>query len=149
MARPVYLQQRTYLVTTNMPSSAISRQSVLQHFVTLDVNCATDPGRSMETSAQELNPLCAPIKPSKILESMASLAIGRGGTGGGGGRNPRVDSWPRHGLVERAGLAAVVLSLSSPCVVFPAGGAGAPVMTGRPSLPLPMMTVFAFVDCES
>jgi hypothetical protein len=24
-------------------------------------------------------------------------------SGGGGGRNPRVDSWPRHGLVERAG----------------------------------------------
>jgi hypothetical protein len=41
----------------NRQLSAISRQSVLQHFLTLDVNRATDPGRSMETSAQELNPL--------------------------------------------------------------------------------------------
>jgi len=45
----------------------------------------------METLAQELNPLCAPIKPSKILESMASLAIGLVDSGGGGGRKRRED----------------------------------------------------------
>jgi len=53
-----------------------------------------------------------------------------------------------------AGLAAVVLSLLSfpSGVVLPAGCAGAstlPRMIGRPSLPLPMTTAFAFVDCES
>jgi hypothetical protein len=53
-----------------------------------------------------------------------------------------------------AGLAAVGLSLLSfpSGVVLRAGGAGAsplPRMIGRPSLPLPTMTVFAFVDCES
>jgi hypothetical protein len=55
------------------------------------------------------------------------------------------------------GLAAVVLSvlvLSLPLDgVLPAGG-GADVSTlpriiGKPSLPLPMMTTFEFVDCES
>jgi hypothetical protein len=53
-----------------------------------------------------------------------------------------------------AGLAAVVLSLLSfpSGVVLPARCAGVstlPRMIGKPSLPLPMMTVFAFVDCES
>jgi hypothetical protein len=48
---------------------------------------------------------------------------------------------------------AVLLSLLSfsSDIVLPAG-ADAPLlprMTGRPSLPLPMITVFAFVDCES
>jgi hypothetical protein len=55
-----------------------------------------------------------------------------------------------------AGLAAVVLSLvvvSFPLAgVLPARGAGLstlPRMIGKPSLPLPMTTTFAFVDCES
>jgi hypothetical protein len=55
-----------------------------------------------------------------------------------------------------AGPAAVVLSLFIVSVplggVLPASGAGAstlPRMIGKPSLPLPMTTTFAFVDCES
>jgi hypothetical protein len=54
------------------------------------------------------------------------------------------------------GPAAVVLSLvaeSFPLAgVLPAGAAGVstlPRMIGKPSLPLPMTTTFAFVDCES
>jgi hypothetical protein len=54
------------------------------------------------------------------------------------------------------GLAAMVLSLfvvSFPLGrVPPEGGAGVsplPRMIGKPSLPLPMMTTFEFVDCES
>jgi hypothetical protein len=53
------------------------------------------------------------------------------------------------------GLAAVVLSLgaSFPLGVLPAGGgAGSsalPKMTGSPSLPLPMTTIFEFVDCDN
>jgi hypothetical protein len=55
---------------------------VLQHVVTLDVNRATRSwpiDGNFGPRTESLNPLCAPIKPSKILESMASLAIGRGG----------------------------------------------------------------------
>src|SRR5262249_56122787 len=55
-----------------------------------------------------------------------------------------------------AGPAAVVLSLFIVLVplgdVFPAGGAGVstlPRMIGKPSLPLPMTTTFAFVACDS
>jgi len=55
-----------------------------------------------------------------------------------------------------AGPAAVVLSLFIVSVplgdVLPAGGAGVstlPRMIGKPSLPLPMTTTFALVDCES
>src|SRR6516164_4020101 len=55
-----------------------------------------------------------------------------------------------------AGPAAVVLSLFIVLVplggALPAGGAGVstlPRMVGPPSLPLPMTTTFAFVDCES
>jgi hypothetical protein len=53
------------------------------------------------------------------------------------------------------GLAAVVLSLGAwfPLGVLPAGGgAGSsalPKMTGSPSLPLPMTTIFEFVDCDN
>src|SRR5262245_57347324 len=54
-----------------------------------------------------------------------------------------------------AGPAAVVLSLfvvSVPLGGLPAGAAGVstlPRMIGKPSLPLPMTTTLAFVDCES
>jgi hypothetical protein len=55
-----------------------------------------------------------------------------------------------------AGPAAVVLSLfvvPGPFAgVLPAGGAGVstlPRIIGKPSLPLPITTTFAFVDCES
>src|SRR5262249_36495978 len=54
-----------------------------------------------------------------------------------------------------AGLAAVVLCLLivsfSLGGVLPAGGGVStlPRMIGKPSLPLPMTTTFAFVDCES
>jgi hypothetical protein len=53
------------------------------------------------------------------------------------------------------GLATVVLSLFALSLsvggVLPAGGdvSTLPRMISRPSLPLPMMTVFAFLDCES
>jgi hypothetical protein len=55
-----------------------------------------------------------------------------------------------------AGPAAVVLALVAVSVplagVLPARAAGLstlPRMIGKPSLPLPMTTTFAFVDCES
>src|SRR5215472_11266330 len=54
-----------------------------------------------------------------------------------------------------AGPAAVVLSLVASVPlgdVLPADGAGVstlPRMIGKLSLPLPMTTTFAFVDCES
>jgi hypothetical protein len=104
-----------------------------------------------------------PRTESFVRAYQPSAIIGAGGIvgdrtwwspAGDGGRDPRVDSWPRHGLVERAGLAAVVLSLLSFAsgVVLPVGGAAAsplPRMTGRPSLPVPITMTFEFVDCES
>jgi hypothetical protein len=55
-----------------------------------------------------------------------------------------------------AGPAAAVLSLVAESFPLggglPAGAAGVstlPRMIGKPSLPLPMTTTFAFVDCES
>src|SRR5690242_954797 len=108
----------------------------------------------METLAQELNLLCAPINPAQYWSRWHRWRSYVVESSGDGGRNPRVDSWPRHGLVERAGLAAVVLSLLSfpSGGILPAGGAGAsplPRMTGRPSLPVPITMTFEFVDCES
>ena len=52
-----------------------------------------------------------------------------------------------------AGPAAVVLCLPVVSSAGVAAAAGAAVsafrMIGKPSFPLPMMTTFAFVDCES
>src|SRR5262245_46880893 len=56
-------------------------------------------------------------------------------------------------LYRAAGLAPVVVCLFgvslSPALGGEAGVFSFPRMTGKPSLPLPMMTTFAFVDWES
>lgn len=72
-----------------------------------------------------------------------------GGTFSGGVVNPAAGVFSNG----TDGPTAVVpcLPVSVPVGALAAGGrlSALPRMIGRPSLPLPMMTVFAFVDCES